>query len=70
MCGHKMVRLCFSIKIQTKLKFIIVNFCFFCDEPDQLWRKKCVVSIVILLRSFLLVFFFFFHLMKFLAMHL
>ena len=29
MCGHKMARLIFSVKIQTKLKFIIVNFCFF-----------------------------------------
>ena len=53
MCGHKMVRLCFSIKIQTKLKFIIVNFWgFFGDEPDQL----SVGSTVLLLRSFLLVF--------------
>ena len=40
----------------TKLKLIIVNF-FFGDEPDQLWRKKNVVSIVILLRSFLMVLF-------------
>ena len=60
MCGHKTVRLCFSIKIQTKLKLIIVNFFFFGDEPDQLWKKKCVVSIVILLRSFLLVLGFFY----------
>ena len=58
MCGHKMVRLCFSIKIQTKLKLIIVSF-FFGDEPDQLW-KKSVVSVVILLRIFLLVLGFFY----------
>ena len=40
----------------TKLKLIIVNF-FFGNEPDQLWRKKNVVSIVILPRSFLMVLF-------------
>ena len=34
-----MVRLCFLIKIQTKLKLGIVNF-FIGDEPDQLWRKN------------------------------
>ena len=49
-----MVRLCFSIKIQTKLKLIIANI-FFGNEPDHLWRKESFVSIVILLRSFLLV---------------
>ena len=49
-----MVKLYFSIKIQTKLKLIIVNF-FFGDEPDQYGEKSCVVSIVILLRCFLLV---------------
>ena len=42
MCGHKMVRLRFSIKIQTKLKF---NF-FFGDQPDQLWRKKNVLALL------------------------
>ena len=58
--GHKMVRLCFSIKMQTKLKLIIFNsFFFFGNEPDQLWREKCVVSTVILLRIFLLVVVFF-----------
>ena len=53
--GHKMVRLCFSIKMKTKLKLIIFNSFFFGNEQDQLWRKKCVVSTVILLRIFLLV---------------
>ena len=34
----------------TKLKFIIVIFfCFFGDEPDQLWREKNVVPIGVLL---------------------
>ena len=53
MCGHKTVILCFSIKIQTKMKYIIANFW---PEPGQLWRKIIFVgSIVILLRRFLLV---------------
>ena len=41
---HKMVRLCFLIKIQTKLILIMVNFFSFGNEPDQLWRKKIFYS--------------------------
>ena len=55
MCGHKTVRLCFSMKIQTKLKLSIVIF-FWAMSQTNYGEKKCAVSIVILLRSFLLVF--------------
>ena len=46
MCDQKMVRLCFSIKIQTKLKLVIVNF-FLVIRQTNYGEKKCVVSIVI-----------------------
>ena len=54
-------KIMFSIKIQTKLKFIIVNF-FLAMSQTNYGEKKCVGAIVILLRSFLLVFGFFLHL--------
>ena len=46
MCDQKMVRLCFSIKIQTKLKLVIVNF-FLVIRQTNYGEKKCVVSMVI-----------------------
>ena len=54
-----MVRLCFSIKIQTKLKLVRVNI-FSAISQTNYKEKKCAVSIVILLRRSLLVLGFFY----------